>query len=352
MDRAETATVVVDYSLTTTTTGGEDDPTVLDVQGAIIPGSVFGKYRVLRSLADGGMGMVFLGEDLTLGRMVALKFLHQRLLGDTSAVPRFFAEAVAAARVSHPGVVSVFDCGSVEGGAYLVMEYLTGESLSSRIKRSGRLPIARVLDLGTQLALTLAATHEAGVIHRDLKPGNIHLVPDPAGSDHEFVKVLDFGVAKLLTSSGPPLTQRGDLLGTPYYMAPEQSFDPSTVDHRCDIYSLGCLLYQLVTGTVPFRGSILEILIGHKRVQAASTRSFDPAIPPALDELILRMMAKSPDERPASMVDVVNILASIQVQEPARPPAPLTIGEGMTVVGILVGLGLLLVGIRYLAGLL
>jgi len=334
------------------------DDTVLDHRPAIVPGTMFGHYRVLEPLADGGMGMVFLGEDTRLGRKVALKFLHQRFLGDASAVPRFFAEALAAARISHPGAVSVFDYGSLDTGSYLVMEYLAGESLSARIEREGRLPIARVLDIGVELAHTLAAAHEVGVIHRDLKPSNIHLVPDPAGSGHEFVKVLDFGIAKLLASKGPPLTQRGDMLGTPFYMAPEQSFDPSTVDHRCDIYALGCVLYQLVTGTVPFRGSLIEILLAHQNLKPLPPSSFDPAIPPALDALILRMMAKSREGRPGSMAEVVSELSSIQgagphpVAEGGNAAAqPLPLRQGMCVVAFLVGLGLLEVGLRYLASL-
>ncbi|HWM88536.1 MAG TPA: serine/threonine-protein kinase, partial [Kofleriaceae bacterium] len=230
----------------------------------IVAGSIVGNYRILEPLANGGMGIVFLGEHLQLGRKVALKFLHERLLSDRWAVSRFFAEAVAASRISHPGAVSVFDYGSFEGGAYLVMEFLRGETLRARLERERRLPIPRVLDIGVQLALTLAAAHDAGVIHRDLKPDNIHLVPDPSGSGYEYVKVLDFGVAKLTAGSCVPQTQRGDLLGTPLYMAPEQSVHAGTVDRRCDIYSLGCLLYQLITGLAPFRGSMFEILIAHQ----------------------------------------------------------------------------------------
>jgi serine/threonine protein kinase len=335
----------------TTVEVAEDAPTVLEAQTIpIAPGSVIGHYRVLEPLAHGGMGMVFAGEDLHLGRRVALKFLHERLVGDGSAVPRFFAEAVAAARISHHGVVSVFDYGSFESGAYLVMEFLGGETLNARLKREQRLPIARVLDIGVQLGLTLAATHDAGVIHRDLKPDNVHLVPDPAGSGYEFIKVLDFGVAKLTAGATPPLTQRGDLLGTPFYMAPEQSVDPGNVDHRCDIYSLGCLLYQLVTGRVPFRGSMLEILLAHQNAVPEPPRSFDPAIPPALEALILRMMAKSRQERPASMVDVVAALGAIQREEQTRAASaqPLPPLRGLALVVFLISLGLMLLGIRHL----
>jgi eukaryotic-like serine/threonine-protein kinase len=286
-------------------------PTVIMQVPAFGPGAVIGGYRVLEPLSWSGTGMVFAGEHLQLGRRVALKFLHQDLLGDPAAVARFFAEATAAARISHPGVVAIFDYGSFDRGIYLVMEHLAGESLQSRLERVQRLSIAHTIDLGTQLALTLAAAHEAGVVHRDLKPDNIHLVPDPAGTSYEFAKVLDFGVAKL-TAVAAPITRRGDLLGTPYYMAPEQSIDPSSVDHTTDIYSLGCVLFQLATGFLPFRGSVMQVLQAHQAEAPPLPRHVDPNIPPYLESLILRMMAKAPRARPSSMVEVVGALSTIQ----------------------------------------
>jgi serine/threonine protein kinase len=279
--------------------------TVIMQAPAFGPGAVIGSYRVLEPLSWSGTGMVFAGEHLQLGSRVALKFLHRELLGDPSAVSRFFAEATAAARISHPGVVSVFDFGSFEGGVYLVMEHLDD--------RVHRLPIARALDLGIQLASTLAAAHEVGVVHRDLKPDNIHLVPDPAGTNYEFAKVLDFGVAKLTAAVSAPLTRSGELLGTPYYMAPEQSLDPRSVDHTSDIYSLGCMLFQLVTGHLPFHGTIVQVLQAHQGQEPPLPRHYEPSIPPYFESLILRMMAKVPRARPSSMVEVVGALSSIQV---------------------------------------
>ncbi len=316
----------------------------------IVPGTIIGNYRVLEPLATGGMGVVYLGEHVHLGRKVALKFLRERLLGDSWAVSRFFAEAVAAARITHPGAVSVFDYGTFEGGAYLVMEYLRGETLSARLERERPLPLAAVLDIGVQLGLTLAAAHDAGVIHRDLKPENIHLVPDPSGSGYEYVKILDFGVAKLTAVSHCcPQTQRGDLLGTPHYMAPEQSVHAGSVDHRCDIYSLGCLLYQLLTGLPPFRGSLMEILLSHQNDTAPSPRAYDPWVPPALDSLVRRMMSKSPEGRPASMVEVVRALSAIEREEGACRAQGPTRRRSAAWLGLFFGVGLTIAGLGHLA---
>jgi serine/threonine protein kinase len=318
---------------------------------AIGPGTIIGNYRVIEPLANGGMGVVFVAEHLHLRRKVALKLLHDRLLSDAWAVSRFFSEAVAASRIQHPGAVTVFDYGTFAGGAYLVMEYLRGETLSARLQRERRLPIPRILDVGVQLGLTLAAAHESGVVHRDLKPDNIYLVADASGSGYEYVKVIDFGVAKLMSGTWAPQTLRGDLLGTPLYMAPEQSVNAGTVDQRCDIYSLGCILYQLITGIPPFRGSMFEILIAHQKEPTPAPRSYDPTIPPALDVLVRRMMNKSPDGRPASMAEVVRALSSIardERLEPTRPPARRT---GAAWLGLGLGVGLIVAGLVHLAAL-
>jgi len=276
------------------------------------PGSIVAGYRVLEPLAHSHLAIVFLAEHVHIGRQVALKLLHPDLVGDESAVSRFFAEAVAAARISHPGAVSIFDYGSFEGGAYLVMEYLLGESLDQRLAREGRPATARVLDLAEQLALTLAAAHAAGVVHGALRPESIHLIPDPAGTGRELAKLLDFGVAKLADAVFPPLARRGDPPEVPFFVAPEQLASASAVDQRSDIYSLGCLLYLLATGAVPFRGSASEVREAHADRPPRSPRAFDPTIPPYLESLVLRMMAKLPRERPSSMVEVVGALSSIQ----------------------------------------
>jgi serine/threonine protein kinase len=323
-------------------TQGSDRRAELRPLQSIRPGTIVGHYRVLELVANGGMGVVYRGTHVHLGREVALKFLHHHLLDDRWAVSRFFAEAIAASCISHPGAVNVFDYGPFEGGAYLAMEYLRGETLNSLLKREGRLPLARIHDIGTQLACTLAAAHEMGVIHRDLKPDNVFLVRDPAGSGRDLVKVLDFGVAKLVRAPGVPLTQRGDLLGTPSYMAPEQSVHAGTVDHRCDIYSLGCLLYRLATGVVPFRGSMLRVLLAHQTEAPQPPRSLDPSIPSGLETLILRMLSKMPTERPNSMADVAHELSVFEAPAAAsQPAAPTSSWRGIAlVVALAVGLGL------------
>jgi serine/threonine protein kinase len=273
-------------------------------------GAVLGDYRLIRELAAGGMGTVFAAEHIQRGHRVAIKLLHERLIADATTVARFFAEATVSARISHPGVVAVFEHGRCDGGAYLVMEYLDGESLAARLDRERRLPLALILDIGRQLGLALDATHAADVIHRDLKPGNVHLVPTQAG--RELVKVLDFGVAKLVAAVAPRLTQRGDVLGTPFYMAPEQCVDPAEVDHRSDIYALGCMIYQLCSGRPPFRGSLLELMVAHRQAVPTPLRAIDASIPPALEALVACMMGKTRAERPRSMLDVAAALAEIQ----------------------------------------
>jgi serine/threonine-protein kinase len=284
-----------------------------EAQGPLAPGMLLGGYRVVAPIGEGGMAIVYRGEDVRLGRDVAIKVPHRHLLNDRSVLQRFTAEAVLTAQLHHPGVVTVFDYGEHHGFPYLVMEYLRGESLAARLEREQIRPIDEALDIGIQIARTLAAAHALGVVHRDLKPQNIQLVPDPAGTGRDQVKVLDFGVAKAGSATGWPQlrTNPGDLLGTPYYMAPEHGVCAASVDARADVYALGCLLFQATCGQVPFDGDLVEILAAHATVPAPPPTTLNPAIPPALGALILRMMAKSPDLRPASMVEVARELVVI-----------------------------------------
>ncbi len=279
---------------------------------AIERGTVFGNYRVVELLATGGMGEVFRGEHIHLGRPVAIKFLHRRLIGNGDAMARFGAEARAISRIRHPGVVALFDFGPHGDGAYLVMELLAGETLTDRMAESGPLPPALAIDISLQLAEALSAAHATGVVHRDLKPDNIVLVPDRMHPARERAVLVDFGVAKVAAGLHPPLhTLHGDLLGTPYYMAPEQSVSAAAVDERSDVYSLGCVLYRLLSGQVPFRGQLMDILLAHQNCAPEPLRSIDPYIPVDLEALVAHMMAKSPRDRPQDMQQVARALAHI-----------------------------------------
>src|SRR5581483_3887523 len=197
-----------------------------------------GPYRVLAVLGAGGMGIVFRAEDTQLNRAVALKVMLPKLAGTEGARQRFVREAQAAAGVKHDHVVSVYQVGEDRDVPFLAMELLLGESLDQRLRREGKLPLVEVLRLGREIALGLAAAHQRGLIHRDIKPANLWLEAETGR-----VKLLDFGLARAV-GQGNQLTQQGAIIGTPAYMAPEQGQGKS-LDHRCDLFSLGCVLYRL-----------------------------------------------------------------------------------------------------------
>jgi len=218
-------------------------------------GETIGSYRLVRHIGQGAMGEVFEAEHLLLGSHAAIKVLRPELSLRDETVGRFFNEARAAAVARHPGLVEVFDFGyHTSGNAYLVMELLQGESLSSLVARRGPLPAGEAVLLARQVAMAMAAAHQHGIVHRDLKPDNLYITSDPDSSCGMRVKVLDFGVAKLASASisGATATRTGQLIGTPLYMAPEQCHGASLVDARADIYSLGCILYHMLCGHPPF----------------------------------------------------------------------------------------------------
>jgi serine/threonine protein kinase len=218
-------------------------------------GDIIGSYRVLRKIGEGGMGAVYLAEHTLLGRPAAIKVLLREMSHREDLVTRFFNEARAASSVKHPGIVEIYDFGHhTDGSAYIVMEYLEGESLSARLRRTGVLSEARAVALCRQVGGALAAAHAKGIIHRDLKPDNIFIVRDPDIADGERTKVLDFGIAKLASdpSGQPSMTRTGMVMGTPAYMAPEQCKGAGNVDQRSDLYALGCILFELVCGRPPF----------------------------------------------------------------------------------------------------
>jgi serine/threonine-protein kinase len=209
-------------------------------------GQTIGNFKVVSRLGVGGMGEVWLAEQQNIGTHVAIKLLNASVSQDTEHVQRFFNEARAVSRIQHAGIVKIFDVGTHAGQAYLIMEYLEGETLSQRLAKLGRLPFSQIGDIGRQIATVLDATHTAGITHRDLKPDNIFLVPDRELG--ERVKVLDFGIAKLTGTLAGHSPRTMGTMGTPAYMAPEQWGDTSKVDWRADLYSLGCVAFEMTCG--------------------------------------------------------------------------------------------------------
>ncbi len=275
----------------------------------LAPGGRIGKYELRSKLGQGTFGLVFVARDLELDRDVAIKLLNPTHLTNAEIHHRFLQEARASARISHPGIVTVLDCGKAgtELGecAYIVLELLQGESLTSRLGRSGKLAPDTAVEVARQIASAIAAAHRADVLHRDLKPDNVYLVPDPAVPAGERVKVLDFGLARIGASRH---TMMNTVFGTPRYMSPEQCRSAAMIDHRSDIYSLGCILFELVTGHTPFEGDLRALVEGHQRVPAPRARQLAPEISASLDDLIACMLAKDPADRPQSMIEVQSAL--------------------------------------------
>ncbi len=274
------------------------------------PGAQLTKYQLGRRLGEGSFGVVFAAHDTVLNREVAIKLLTAKHAFDPQILSRFLQEATAAARITHPGIVTMFDCGHIDGTAFIAMELLKGETLTSRLARSGRLTADTAMELVRQVASALDAAHQSGVIHRDLKPDNIFLVPDPAVASGERVKVLDFGLAKLRHATSGR-TQAKMVFGTPCYMSPEQTRSAAKADHRSDIYALGCILFELICGRPPFDGDLVDVVSQHQRVQPARARSFVPSLNLKLDRLITQMLAKNPDERPQTMAAVQRALQEV-----------------------------------------
>ena len=262
-------------------------------------GETVGHFRVLRQLGRGGMGEVWLAEHEAIKTKVAIKMLLPHISVDKQQVQRFFNEAIAVGKIKHSGIAKIFDVGFLPtGDAYLVMEFLDGESLGSRIARSGRLAVGQIADVGRQIASVLEATHAEGITHRDLKPDNVFLVRDAELDSGERVKVLDFGIAKLGDST-MGLTGASSM-GTPSYMSPEQWKSSAKVDGRADLYSLGCLAFEMACGRPPFvSGSIGEACQLHLNEPPPAARSLVGDLPPELDALLTRLLAKEPDQRPA-----------------------------------------------------
>jgi eukaryotic-like serine/threonine-protein kinase len=268
-------------------------------------GHTVGKYRLIDQIGEGGMGTVFRAEHTVLGSPAAVKLLLPRFTQDTAVVERFFQEAKAASAIRHPGVVEVFDYGRLASGqAYIAMELLRGEDLRGFLARHGRLGPELAAHIARQMLDALNATHAVGVIHRDLKPDNVFLVRDVASPGAVRVKILDFGIAKLVGGrrdrpSAPRFQTKGDLiLGTPAYMAPEQCKGGHELDARVDVYALGCILFQMLTGRPPFvAGGDGEVMAMHIYEPPPRLSNLVHGLPVELDALLARLLIKDPADR-------------------------------------------------------
>jgi formylglycine-generating enzyme required for sulfatase activity len=262
------------------------------------------------------MGVVFLAEDVQLKRPVALKVLKSGAADNPAARERFVREAQAAAALEHEHIVTIYQVGEAGGVPFLAMQWLKGMSLEERLKRPGALSVPQVLRLGRQIACGLAAAHARGLVHRDIKPGNLWLEAEHGGR----IRILDFGLARAVADE-VHLTQPGAIVGTPAYMAPEQARGEK-VDHRCDLFSLGVVLYRLATGQLPFRGNnTVAVLAALTLDTPAPPRQVNPAVPPPLSDLIVQLLAKDPAGRPASAGEVADRLQALE-RPPALPPDP------------------------------
>ncbi len=270
-------------------------------------GTLVGQYRITGAIGKGGMGAVYAAEHTLIGRVAAVKVLLPEFSQNQEIVTRFFNEARAATAIRHPGIVEIYDFGyHADGSAYIVMELLQGEPLATRMAR-GRMSSAPALAIARQIAGALAAAHAKGIVHRDLKPDNVFLVPDPEVPGGERIKLLDFGIAKLAGDSPhSQKTRTGAVMGTPTYMAPEQCRGV-VVDHRADLYSLGCMLFELCTGRPPFVGEgVGDVLAAHIHVPPPAVASIAPDVPHELEVLVQRLLVKDPAQRVQTAEEVIH----------------------------------------------
>jgi serine/threonine-protein kinase len=280
-----------------------------DPQPPPVRGLVAGKYEIVRLIGRGGMGSVWEGRHASLGTRVAIKFIDQEYVGSREAQTRFATEARAAATIQSKHAIQIFDHGVTEDGRpYIVMELLVGEALDHRIERLGRISLQETARILGQVARALQRAHDAGIIHRDLKPENIYLVRSPDDED-EIAKVLDFGIAKI---KGPPSdlgltssTKTGAVLGTPYYMSPEQARGLRSIDHRSDLWSLGIIAYKCVTGVLPFDGeSVGDLLVTICTAPPPVPSNTLPGLPRAFDAWFFRAVDRDPGRRYASAAEL------------------------------------------------
>ena len=292
-----------------------------------------GKYKLVRLLGSGGMGEVYEAQHSIIGRRFAIKFLHPLLAGNSEVVARFQREAQAAGSLENENIAAVVDAGTADDGApYLVMEYLDGEDLAHLLVRGGPLPVPRAAYIVIQACRGLAAAHSRGIVHRDLKPENLFICKRNDGSD--LVKVLDFGIAKLHTGrAGTGLTQTGTTMGTPFYMSMEQARGAKEVDQRTDIYALGVILYEILSGAKPHPGESYNEILYHVLTQEpAPLDSIRSGLPPGLSAVVQKAMAREAADRYASAADLMEelILFAGRAVTPLRSQVGLAAVQGAT----------------------
>jgi serine/threonine protein kinase len=291
-----------------------------------------GRYFVDRKIGEGGMGVVFAARHAVIERPLAIKVLKREVMRDTATIKRFVQEAQAASRIGHPNIVDVTDFGTTpEGLTYSVMEFVAGKTLGAALREASPFPARRAIKIALQIARALGAAHDKGIVHRDLKPENVFLLDREQRTD--FVKIVDFGIAKVVPVAGhdpgqPRLTRAGSVFGTPEYMAPEQAAGRET-DHRADIYALGILLYEMITGRVPHRGD--------SAVRTLAMQMLDPVVPPSqvrpelaitpgLEAVILKALVKPREARYQTMAELQAALEVLDNQLPmVATPGPLAL---------------------------
>jgi serine/threonine protein kinase len=294
-----------------------------------------GRYRVIKTVGEGGMGTVYLAEHTLIKRRVAVKVLHPELASDGKVVERFMNEARAAGTLGHPNIVESTDMGFMDGAIpYIVFEYLEGSLLTDEIYRLGSIPVRRAVKIAQQIASALHAAHAAAIIHRDLKADNIFLTDRGEMLDH--VKVLDFGISKFL-EAGDEKTRRGMIMGTPEFMAPEQITSPDSVDARSDVYALGVILYEMLAGRRPFTNDDPRTLL-HRIVHTEAPPIERLEVPRGLHDLVFKLLEKDPDERVQTMADVEAVLdlytthgEAGQPRRSQRLPTPRPINDGSNI---------------------
>ncbi|MBC7932144.1 MAG: protein kinase [Rubrivivax sp.] len=291
---------------------------------ALIGEVLAGKYRIEEKIDEGGMGCVYRATHVLMEKTIAVKVLHPALAADDNIVERFTREAKAASRISHPHAINVTDFGESENGVvYLVMEYLRGRTLKDIIRSEGPMPLTRVVEIVRQVSGALEAAHTEGVVHRDLKSDNI-MLEETGGGD--WAKVLDFGIAKIqqdVDNNDPGLTAPNLIIGTPQYMSPEQCSQASNIDSRSDIYSFGVILFETLTGHVPFAGdSPTAIMMKHLQEPPPSVLDERKDLPASVGEVVARALAKQPEDRYQNASELYDALVEAAAKAPASDVVP------------------------------